>query len=101
MLSASSVGTPEYAGISTRTSAPRERSAAGSEADTSARPPVLLQGVHSDVTKRTRRPLALISTRQQKARRRSLRPVAFTALAYGNPHRAFFTCSMGTLTGVV
>src|SRR5262249_27898569 len=44
---------PAYSGMITRTSSPCRRSAFGRAPTTSPRPPVLANGAHSDVTKRT------------------------------------------------
>src|SRR6185437_14046657 len=44
-----------YLGRTTRTSCPRSASAMGSAPATSARPPVLAKGTHSEATKRTLR----------------------------------------------
>src|SRR4051794_8199409 len=59
--------------MSTLTSAPSVRSAAGREADTSASPPVLLHGVHSEVANRTLGPFGLIRDALQKSRRAGVR----------------------------
>src|SRR5688572_24164206 len=46
-------GMPAYSGITTRTSMPSARRSFGNAPATSARPPVLANGAHSDATNRT------------------------------------------------